>query len=177
MIVRRIRGPHDRRGFAVVEMVVTATVLALVVGVFVDVIVVSARKPAAAPVAVSSGEAELAIAQSVSKDVLPSLTATTRTTACGIPQAALVTTQKSTPTARTADETVAYSAGPGGLTRTTCVTGKTTAPTTTLVSADVTAFAVSCRAPGSCGTVHIDAETATTSGSPHPFALDITRKQ
>ncbi len=178
MIVRRIRGPHDRRGYAIVEMVVSITVLALVAGVLIDILIVSARKPKSEAAAqVSPAESELTIARFVSRDVLPSLSATTRKTACGVFQAALVTTQKSTPAAANADETIAYSLGANGLNRTTCVTGQITATTKTVVSADVVVFSATCAPPGQCGSVNIDVQTATDSDTTHPFSLDLTRKQ
>ncbi len=174
-MVSRIRGGQERHGFSLVEVVVTVTVLALVAGVLLDVLIVSRRKPDAKPVTVDPAQAELTIARFISKDVLASLSAKPLVTACGVSQAPLVTTEKSVPTVAHADQTVAYSLGPDGLTRTTCATGATLAATSTVVSAGVTVFIATCRSPGACGTVHIEAATATTDGADHHFSLDVAR--
>jgi Prokaryotic N-terminal methylation motif len=167
---------HDRHGFTVVEVVVTVTLVALVLGVLIDILIVGMQSPADTHARLAPAEAELAIARFVSKDVLPSLSAAPNGTACGVTGAALVTTEKSVPTVTHADQSVAYSLGPEGLTRSTCAPGATSAATTTVVSTDVTLFVATCRSPGACGTVHIQAATATSDGADHPFVLDVTRK-
>jgi len=174
--LRRIRGRHDRHGFTVVEVVVTVTLLALVLGVVIDIMVVGMQSPSDSGAQVDPAEAELSIARFVSTDVLPSLSATPNGTACGISGAALVTTEKSLPTVAHADEAVAYSLGPEGLTRSTCAIGATAATTSTVVSTGVTLFVATCRSPGTCGSIHIQAATATSGGADHPFSLSITRR-
>ncbi len=171
----RIRGRDDRHGFTVVEIVVTVTLLALVAGVLADILIVGTHAPAHSHAPVAPAESELAIARFASRDVLPSLSATPNGSACGITGAALVTTEKSVATVARADQSVAYSLGPDGLTRSTCAIGAVSAATTTVVSSDVTLFVATCRSPGTCGTVHIQAATATTGSADHPFSLDITR--
>jgi hypothetical protein len=174
--VRRIRGPRERGGFALVELVCTLTILALVIGALVDIVIVGLRGPQDSKPHLAAAEIELAIARFVSADVLPSVSATPHGSACGVTRAALVTTKKSLPSAIHADEAVAYTLGTDGLTRATCATGATAAATTTLVSGDVTVFIASCRPPGACGTVHIEAETSGTDASAHHFSLDVNRK-
>jgi prepilin-type N-terminal cleavage/methylation domain-containing protein len=167
---------RDRHGFTVVEMVVTITLVALVLGVVLDILIVGMQSPSASSAQVAPAEAELAIARFVSKDVLPSFSATPNGTACGVTGAALVTTEKSVPTVAHADAAVAYALGPEGLTRSTCAIGATSATTSTVVSTDVTLFVATCRSPGTCGSVHIQAATATSGGADHPFSLDVTRR-
>lgn len=177
MTVRRIRGPHPERGFAVVEMVVAATIMVLVAGLLVDLVIVSLRHPRATSSALAPGQSELVIARFVSKDVLHSVTAASQQTACGVFHAALVTTERSTSTLAKADQAVAYSVGPDGLSRSTCAPGAKLAATTTVVSSDVVVFSSACQGPGACGTVHVEVQTATPdSSSTHPFSLDITRQ-
>jgi prepilin-type N-terminal cleavage/methylation domain-containing protein len=171
-----MRGGHERHGFSLVEVVVTVTVVALVIGVFVDVLIVGQRKPNDSPPALAPAEAELTIARFVSKDVLPSLSATPRGTACGVRDAALVTTEKSVPTVAHADQAVVYSLGADGLSRSTCAPGAASAAVTALVSADVTLFIATCRSPGPCGTVHIEAATAVPDAADHHFSLDLARR-
>jgi prepilin-type N-terminal cleavage/methylation domain-containing protein len=172
----RIRGRRDRQGFTVVEVVVTVTLLALVLGVVIDILIVGMQSPSDSRAQLAPAEAELSIARFVSTDVLPSFSATPNGTACGVTGAALVTTEKSLPTVAKADEAVAYSLGPEGLTRSTCAIGATSATTSTVVATGVTLFVATCRSPGTCGSVHIQAATATSNGTDHPFSLDITRR-
>jgi hypothetical protein len=175
---RRIRRRRGQLGFSVVGIAVTVTVAALVIGLLTDILIVSLRKPKDPQTQLAPADAELAIARFVSRDVLPAVTATPRGNACGITQAALVTAEKSVPTAVHPDQDVAYSLGPDGLTRSTCSTGATLSATTTLVSPDVIAFTAVCAAPGACGTVHVDVETEVAgTDSPHHFTLDINHKQ
>ncbi len=174
----RIRSPQRERGFATVEIVVAATIMVFVVGLIADLVFVSLRHPrAASTTEVSSGDAELQVAQFLSKDVLHSVSATANLSQCGVYQAGLVTTEKSSTTLAAADEAVAYSVGPDGLSRSTCAPGAKLPATKTIVSGDVVAFSAVCRAPGACGTVHVEAQTESPDGrSTHPFSLDITRR-
>jgi type II secretory pathway pseudopilin PulG len=167
---------RDRQGFTVVEVVVTVTLLALVLGVVIDILIVGMQSPSDSRAQLAPAEAELSIARFVSTDILPSVSATPDGTACGITGAALVTTEKSVASVAHADEAVAYSLGPEGLTRSTCAVGATSATTSTVVATGVTLFVATCRAPGKCGVVHIQAATATNSGTDHPFTLNITRR-
>jgi Tfp pilus assembly protein FimT len=172
----RRRDAHDERGFTVVELVVTVTLLALVLGVLLDIAIVGTHSSSESSARLAPADAELSIARFVANDVRVSESATPNGTACGVTGAELVTTAKSVPTAAHADEAIAYALGPEGLTRSTCTLGAASATTSTVVSVGVTLFVATCRAPGTCGTVHIQAATATASGTDHAFLLDISRR-
>jgi len=141
-------------GFTLIEVLLTVTILSLIIGVLTDTLILGGR------------------------DVAASVAATPGGTACGVNNAALVTTEQSSATLAAPDRAVAYSVGAGGLTRATCAVGASTAATTAVVADDVTAFAATCAAPGSCGTVHLAVQTAPGTNTPaYDFTLDVTRRQ
>jgi len=127
---------------------------------------------------IAQSDAQQFIAHYVSKDVLASAAATPGGAACGITNAALVTTEQSVPTLAAPDQAVAYTLDSSGLSRSTCAVGAAAAATVSVISDEVTAFTATCASPGACGSVHIDVQTAAGVNVPSSaFTLDVSRRQ
>jgi len=165
-------------GFTLVEVVLTVTILSLIIGVLTDTLILGLRTTGDTQTDVAQSDAQQFIAHFVGRDVAASVVATPGGTACGVANAALVTTEQSVPTLAAPDLAVAYSVSPGGLTRSTCAAGASSPATSTVISDEVTSFAANCVAPGACGTLHIAVQTAATIQVPsYGFTLDVTRRQ
>jgi prepilin-type N-terminal cleavage/methylation domain-containing protein len=165
-------------GFTLVEVILTVTMLSLIIGVLTDTLILGLRTTGDTQTNVAQSDAQQFIAHFVGRDVAASVAATPGGTACGIGNAALVTTEQSTPALAAPDLAVAYSVSPVGLTRSTCAVGASSAATSTVISDQVASFAANCAAPGACGTLHIDVQTVATLQVPsYGFTLDVTRRQ
>lgn len=165
-------------GFTLIEVLLTVTILSLIIGVLTDTLILGLRTTGDTQTRIAQSDAQQYIAHFVGRDVAASVAATPGGTACGVNNAALVTTEQSSATLAAPDRAVAYSVGAGGLTRATCAVGASAAATTAVVADDVTAFAATCAAPGSCGTVHLAVQTAPGTNTPaYDFTLDVTRRQ
>ena len=174
----RIPGAHAQDGFTLVEMLLTITILSLIIGVLTDTLILGLRTTSDTQTRIAQADAQQFIAHYVSKDVSASVAATPGGSECGINNAALVTTEQSAPTLAAPDQAVVYSVASDGLSRSTCTIGAAAAATVSVISDEVTAFTASCAAPGTCGTVHIDVQTAAGVNVPsHAFTLDVSRRQ
>jgi len=176
--VTRLAGAHTEHGFTLVEMLLTITILSLIIGVLTDTLILGLRTTGDTQTRIAQSDAQQFIAHYVSKDVMASAAATPGGTACGIANAALVTTEQSVPTLAAPDQAVAYSVAPGGLSRSTCAVGAPSAATVSVISDEVTAFTATCGSPGACGTVHVNVQTAAGTNVPSSnFTLDVSRRQ
>jgi prepilin-type N-terminal cleavage/methylation domain-containing protein len=176
--VTRLAGAHTDHGFTLVEMLLTITILSLIIGVLTDTLILGLRTTGDTQTRIAQSDAQQFIAHYVSKDVLASAAATPGGNACGITNAALVTTEQSVPTLAAPDQAVAYSVAPDGLSRSTCAVGAPTAATVSVISDEVTAFTATCGSPGACGTVHVNVQTAAGTNVPSSaFTLDVSRRQ
>ena len=174
----RVAHAHAQHGFTLVELLLTVTILSLVIGVLTDTLILGLRTTKDTQTRIAHADAQQFIAHFVSRDVLGSVAATPGGTACGVANAALVTTEQSVPTLSTPDQAVAYSLDSNGLSRSTCAAGATSAATVSIISDEVTAFTASCTAPGACGTVHLAVQTAPGVNIPSgSFTLDVARRQ
>jgi prepilin-type N-terminal cleavage/methylation domain-containing protein len=176
--VTRLEPAHAEHGFTLVELLITVTILALVVGVLTDTLILGLRTTHDTQTRIAQADAQQFIAHYVSRDVIASVAATPGGTACGIANAALVTTEQSLPTLAAPDQAVAYSLAADGLSRSTCAIGAASAATVANISDEVTAFTATCAAPGACGTVHVAVQTAAGVNVPSgSFTLDVARRQ
>ena len=174
----RVAQVHAQHGFTLVEMLLTITILSLVIGVLTDTLILGLRTTKDTQTRIAQADAQQFIAHYVVRDIVGSVAATPGGTACGVNNAALVTTEQSVPTLSAADQAVAYSLGTDGLSRSTCAVGATSAATTSIISDEVTGFTATCAAPGACGTVHLDVQTAAGVNVPSGgFTLDVARRQ
>ena len=174
----RLAGAHTDHGFTLVEMLLTITILSLIIGVLTDTLILGLRTTGDTQTRIAQSDAQQFIAHYVSKDVLASAAATPGGSACGIANAALVTTEQSVPTLAAPDQAVAYSVAPDGLSRSTCAVGAPAAATVSVISDEVTAFTATCGSPGACGTVHVNVQTAAGTNVPSSaFTLDVSRRQ
>jgi len=167
-----------QHGFTLVELVLTVTILSLIIGVLTDTLILGLRTTGDTQTRIAQADAQQFIAHFVSKDVVASAAATPGGSACGVANAALVTTEQSAPTIAAPDLAVAYSVDSNGLSRSTCAAGATSAATVSIISDEVTAFTATCVGPGACGTVHLAVQTAAGVNVPsYGFTLDVTRRQ
>ena len=174
----RVAHAHTQHGFTLVELLLTVTILSLVIGVLTDTLILGLRTTGDTQTRIAQADAQQFIAHYVSRDVVASVAATPGGTACGVANAALVTTAQSAPTLSAPDQAVAYSVASDGLSRSTCAVGATSAATVSTISDEVTAFTATCAAPGACGTVHIAVQTAAGVNVPSTsFTLDVARRQ
>jgi len=174
--MRGLPASHEH-GFTLVEVVLTVTILSLIIGVLTDTLILGLRTTKDTNTDVAQSDAQQFIAHFISRDIQASFAATPGGSACGIANAALVTTEESTPTLAAPDQAVAYSLAPDGLSRATCAVGASSAATTTVISDEVTAITATCTAPGACGTVHVAVQTASTAEVPsYGFTLDVMRR-
>jgi prepilin-type N-terminal cleavage/methylation domain-containing protein len=174
----RFAPAHAQHGFTLVELLLTVTILSLVIGVLTDTLILGLRTTKDTHTRIAQADAQQFIAHFATRDVLGSVTATPGGSACGVTNAALVITEQSAATLSAADQAVAYSLGSDGLLRSTCAVGATSAATVTNISDMVTDFTATCTAPGACGTVHLDVQTAAGVNVPSgEFTLDISRRQ
>ena len=165
-------------GFTLVEVLVTVTILTLIIGVLTDTLILGLRTTGDTRTRIAQADAQQFVAHFVSRDVEASAAATPGGNACGITNAALVTTEQSQPTLPAPDQAVAYSLDSGGLSRSTCAIGASTAATESVISDLVTAFTATCGTPGACGTVHLAVQTAAGVNVPSAaFTLDVARRQ
>ena len=170
--------PAAQHGFTLIELLLTVTMLGLIIGVLTDTLILGLRTTDDTQTRIAQADAQQFIAHFASRDVAASVAATPGGTACGVANAALVTTEQSTPTVSAPDQAVAYSVDAAGLTRSTCAAGATTAATTAVVSDKVTSFTATCGSPGACGTVHLAVQTAAGDNVPSDdFTLAVTRRQ
>jgi prepilin-type N-terminal cleavage/methylation domain-containing protein len=176
--VTRFAHTDAQQGFTLVELVLTVTILSLIIGVLTDTLILGLRTTSDTRTRIAQADAQQFIAHFVWKDVVASAAATPNANACGVSNAALVTTEQSVATLAAPDQAVAYWIGPKGLTRSTCAIGAASAATVTVISDKVTAFTATCAAPGACGTVHLDVQTAPGVNVPSgTFTLDVGRRQ
>ena len=169
---------ESEQGFTLVELLLTVTILSLIIGVLTDTLILGLRTTNDTQTDVAQSDAQQFIAHFVTRDVAASVAATPGGSACGVANAALVTTEQSTPTLAAPDLAVAYSLAPGGLIRSTCAAGASSAATSTVISDQVTSFTASCAAPGACGTLHVAVQTTASAQVPsYGFTLDVTRRQ
>jgi prepilin-type N-terminal cleavage/methylation domain-containing protein len=169
---------HAQQGFTLVELLLTVTILSLIIGVLTDTLILGLRTTKDTQTRIAQSDAEQFVAHYVTKDVQASVAATPGGTACGVANAALVTTEESVATLATADLAVAYSVAPDGLSRSTCAVGATSAATTSILSDEITSFSAACASPGACGTVHVTVQTAAGTNVPAgAFTLDVIRRQ
>ena len=174
----RLAHAHADEGFTLVEVLLTVVMLSVIVGVLTDTLILGLRTTNDTQTSTAQSDSQQFIAHFVSRDVQASVAATPGGSACGVTNAALVTTEQSAPTLAAADQAVAYSVKSGGLTRSTCAIGASSAATTAVISDKVTAFAATCGSPAACGTVHVDVQTAAGASVPsYGFTLDVTRRQ
>ena len=174
----RLVHAQSQQGFTLIEVLLTVVMLSLIIGVLTDTLILGLRTTNDTQTSVAQSDAQQFIAHFVSRDVQASVAATPGGAACGIANAALVTTEQSAPALAAPDQAVAYSLGANGLTRSTCAIGAVAAATTAVVSDKVTAFTATCGSPAACGTVHLAVQTAAGSNVPsYGFTLDVTRRQ
>ncbi len=174
----RLADAPAQHGFTLVELLLTVTILSLIIGVLTDTLILGLRTTKDTQTKIAQADAQQFIAHFVSRDVLASVAATPGASACGVTNAALVTTEESAPTLAAPDQAVAYSLDSSGLSRSTCAVGASSAATVTVISDEVTAFTASCAAPGACGTVRVAVQTAAGVNVPSgSFTLDVVRRQ
>jgi len=169
---------HPDHGFTLIEVLLTVTILSLIIGVLTDTLILGLRTTADTQTRIAQADAEQYVDHFVSRDVDASVAATPGGTACGISNAALVTTEQSAPGLSVPDQAVAYTLDANGLSRLTCPAGASTAATTAVVSDEITGFTATCGLPGACGTVRVDVQTAAgVNVPPSAFTLNVVRRQ
>ncbi len=167
-----------QHGFTIVELLVTIVILGTTFAVLTDTLILGLRTTKDTETRQVQSNGEQFIAHFLTRDVQPSFAATPLGSACGVANAALVTTEQSTPVVAAPDQAVAYSVSSSQLVRATCAVGAVVAATTQVVAEGITSFVATCAAPGACGTVHLAVQTAAGVNTPsYAYTLDIVRRQ
>ena len=103
---------NSERGFTLVELLLTVTILSLIIGVLTDTLILGLRTTGDTQTRIAQSDAQQFVAHYVSRDVQASVAATPGGSACGVTNAALVATEQSLPNVVGADLAVAYSCHP-----------------------------------------------------------------